>query len=108
VASTVPPKGDANPYGIAAVPASVGNLTAGDVLDSNLNDARNRQGTATTIMRIVAIRDGLFHYTGAGTGTRVSSGTAGSTPGAWALLGLAIQPGGKGDYHALNTLDIFK
>ena len=52
VASTVPPKGDVNPYGIAVVPASAGDLTAGDVLVSNFNNARNLQGTGTTIMQI--------------------------------------------------------
>ena len=104
--------------------------------------------------RIMAIRDGLFRYTSAGTGTKVSSGgflngplglalapngdllsanagngqivestltgtqlqwpsvdKSGSPPGAGALFGLAIQPGGKGLYFvddATNTLDIFK
>jgi sugar lactone lactonase YvrE len=52
VASTVPPKGDVNPYGITVVPASVGDLTAGDVLVSNFNNARNLQGTGTTIVQI--------------------------------------------------------
>ena len=52
VASSVPPKGDVNPYGIAVVPTTVGNLTAGNVLVSNFNNGKNLQGTGTTIMQI--------------------------------------------------------
>ncbi len=52
VASTVPPSGDVNPYGVAVVPRTVGNLTAGNVLVSNFNNSHNLQGTGTTIMGI--------------------------------------------------------
>jgi len=52
VASTVPKNGDVNPYGVAVVPASTGNLVAGDVLVSNFNNHRNLQGTGTTIVQI--------------------------------------------------------
>lgn len=52
VASTVPAKGDVNPYGVAVVAQTVGNLTAGDVLVSNFNNSHNLQGTGTTIMEI--------------------------------------------------------
>jgi hypothetical protein len=52
VASTVPPRGDVNPYGVAVVPQTVGNLVAGDVLVSNFNNSKNLQGTGTTIMQI--------------------------------------------------------
>jgi hypothetical protein len=52
VASTVPKNGDVNPYGIAVVPASTGNLVAGDVLVSNFNGHRNLQGTGSTIVQI--------------------------------------------------------
>lgn len=52
VASTVPSKGDLNPYGMAVVQRSVGNLTAGDVLISNFNNSHNLQGTGTTIMQV--------------------------------------------------------
>jgi hypothetical protein len=38
IASTVPANGDVNPYGVAAVPASAGKLTAGNFLVSNYND----------------------------------------------------------------------
>ena len=39
VASTIPANGDVNPYGVAIVPRSQGQLTAGDVLVSNFNNA---------------------------------------------------------------------
>jgi hypothetical protein len=54
--STVPTTGaetgDLNPYGVAVVPASVGNLHQGDVLVSNFNNSQNQQGTGSTIMQI--------------------------------------------------------
>lgn len=34
VASTVPANGDLNPYGVAVVPRTVGNLVRGDILAS--------------------------------------------------------------------------
>jgi hypothetical protein len=52
IASTVPANGDINPYGIFAVPNSVGSLTKGNFLISNFNAASNFQGTGTTIMQI--------------------------------------------------------
>jgi sugar lactone lactonase YvrE len=52
IASTVPANGDVNPYGIAVVPRTIGDLTAGDVLVSNFNALSNLQGTGTTIVEI--------------------------------------------------------
>src|ERR1039458_5260565 len=52
IASTVPANGDVNPYGIAIVPESVGDLTEGSVLISNFNNSSNLQGTGTTIVQI--------------------------------------------------------
>lgn len=56
VANTVPAsgpaKGDQNPYGVAVVPASTGNLVKGDILVSNFNNGANLQGTGTTIMQV--------------------------------------------------------
>jgi hypothetical protein len=52
VASTVPKKGDLNPYGVAVVPVSTGRLVAGDVLVSNFNNGANLQGTGTTIVEV--------------------------------------------------------
>jgi hypothetical protein len=52
VASTVPANGDVNPYGVAVVGQSQGNLVKGDVLVSNFNDQANAQGTGTTIVEV--------------------------------------------------------
>ena len=52
--STIPSNGDANPYGVAFVPAgfpSGGKIDSGDVLVSNWNDTKI-QGAGTTIVRI--------------------------------------------------------
>ncbi len=56
VASTVPNNRDVNPYGIAFVPAGLpagSALQAGDVVVSNFNAASNKQGTGTTIVKLV-------------------------------------------------------
>jgi hypothetical protein len=52
VGTTVPGNGDINPYGIAVVPKSTGDLVKGDVLVSNFNNSSNLQGTGTTIVQI--------------------------------------------------------
>jgi hypothetical protein len=52
VASTVPGNGDVNPYGMAVIPRSTGDLGRGNVLVSNFNDKANVQGTGTTIVEI--------------------------------------------------------
>jgi hypothetical protein len=52
LASTVPGNGDVNPYGMAVIPRSTGDLWRGNVLVSNFNDKANVQGTGTTIVEI--------------------------------------------------------
>jgi hypothetical protein len=52
LASTVPRNGDVNPYGVAVIPRSTGNLWQGNTLVSNFNDKANVQGTGTTIVQI--------------------------------------------------------
>src|SRR5215471_2741087 len=52
IASTVPANGDVNPYGVAVVTTSTGNLVKGNVLVSNFNNGDNLQGTGTTIVQI--------------------------------------------------------
>lgn len=52
VTSTVPANGDVNPYGVAVVPRTTGNLVRGNVLVSNFNAKSNLQGTGTTIVQI--------------------------------------------------------
>jgi len=51
IGSTVPSNGDLNPYGVAVAFENVGNLKIGDILVSNFNNAANRQGSGTTIVR---------------------------------------------------------
>lgn len=52
VSSTVPADGDVNPYGVARVPVTIGNLVHNDILVSNFNNSANLQGTGTTIVQI--------------------------------------------------------
>jgi hypothetical protein len=52
VASTVPGNGDVNPYGVAQVKRTTGNLRAGHILVSNFNNSSNVQGTGTTIVEV--------------------------------------------------------
>lgn len=52
VASTIPPNGDLNPYGVAQVPVTQGKLVAGNILVSNFNNTSNQQGTGSTIVQI--------------------------------------------------------
>ena len=52
IGSTVPPNGDVNPYGMALVQRSTGRLVKSDVLVSNFNNAKNLQGTGTTIVEL--------------------------------------------------------
>ena len=52
LASTVPGNGDVNPYGVAVVPRSTGDLGRDNVLVSNFNNKANVQGTGTTIVQV--------------------------------------------------------
>ena len=58
IASTVPANGDVNPYGVAVVPRSTGDLVRGDVLVSNFNNLATTanptglQGLGTTIVQV--------------------------------------------------------
>ena len=50
--TTVPANGDVNPYGMAQVKYSAGNLKSGHILVSNFNNSSNAQGTGTNIVDI--------------------------------------------------------
>jgi hypothetical protein len=52
IASTVPANGDVNPYGVARVKQTVGNLKKGHILVSNFNNSANLQGTGSTIVDV--------------------------------------------------------
>ena len=86
VTSTVPGNGDVNPYGMAQVKRSIGNLVAGNILISNFNDSSNLQGTGTTIVEVAP--DGTLSL--------FASISAASLPGAC--------PGGVGLTTALVVL----
>ena len=47
-----PARGDQNPYGVAVVKRSVGKLVKGDILVSNFNNAKNQQGTGSSIVQV--------------------------------------------------------
>jgi hypothetical protein len=94
IASTVPGDGDVNPYGVAVVPSTGGDLVAGDILVSNFNDKANVQGTGTTIVQvspgghsslfadITALPAGLSCPGGVGLTTAL-----GILPGGWVVVG---------------------
>ena len=94
IASTVPADGDVNPYGVAVVPSSAGQLVAGDILVSNFNDKANVQGTGTTIVQvspgghaslfadITALPAGMPCPGGVGLTTAL-----GILPGGWVVVG---------------------
>jgi hypothetical protein len=89
VASTVPPNGDVNPYGIAVVRTTVGRLVEGGTLVSNFNNKANAQGTGTTIVEVSpAVAVSTFAAIG-------SIPTAQGCPGGIGLTtALSILPGG--------------
>jgi hypothetical protein len=89
LASTVPPNGDVNPYGVAIVPTSAGKLRAGDLLVSNFNAKSNNQGTGTTIVQIgTSGKSSLFAHISA-------QSLPGSCPGGVGLTtALSVIPGG--------------
>ena len=94
IASTVPADGDVNPYGVAVVPSSAGQLVAGDILVSNFNDKANVQGTGTTIVQVspgghaslfadmTALPAGMSCPGGVGLTTAL-----GILPGGWVVVG---------------------
>ena len=94
IASTVPADGDVNPYGVAVVPSSAGQLVAGDILVSNFNDKANVQGTGTTVVQVSpAGRASLFaDITALPAGMSCPGGVGlttalGVLPGGWVVVG---------------------
>ncbi|HEY1185685.1 MAG TPA: hypothetical protein VGE89_15945, partial [Bryobacteraceae bacterium] len=100
IASTVPANGDVNPYGVAIVPVSVGDLTAGNILVSNFNNSSNLQGTGTTIVQITPRgTQSLFAQIDAAT-------LPGACPGGIGLTtALAVLPSGWVVVGSLPTTD---
>jgi hypothetical protein len=94
LASTVPADGDLNPYGVAVVPVSEGQLIAGDILVSNFNDKANVQGTGTTIVQVSpAGKTSVFANVSALPSGQACPGGIGLTtalgilPGGWVVVG---------------------
>jgi hypothetical protein len=94
LASTVPPNGDVNPYGVANVTESSGRLVAGNVLVTNFNAKSNVQGTGTTVVEVSpAGRTTLFAnlaHLGAGLACPGGVGLTtalGILPGGWVVAG---------------------
>lgn len=52
LASTLPANQDVNPYGVAVIPRTVGDLRRGNILVSNFNNSANAQGTGTTLVQV--------------------------------------------------------
>lgn len=100
IGATVPANGDVNPYGIAIVPTSVGNLTAGNILISNFNNSSNLQGTGTTIVQMTpGGTQSLFAWINA-------DALPGACPGGIGLTtALAILPSGWVVVGSLPTTD---
>lgn len=78
VGSLSAPNGDNNPYGIAVVPLTSGNLTAGNILVADFSNAAGTAGAGTTIMQINPTT---------GVSSVFYQGTASSGP-----VGIAINP----------------
>lgn len=79
--STSPSNGDLNPYGVAFVPLHIPTSTGstpticnpGDILVSNFNNAKNLQGTGTTIIRIESTGRTSTFFPSASTSTQIGS-----------------------------------
>ena len=100
IGSTVPANGDVNPYGTALVGKSQGSLVKGNVLISNFNNAKNLQGTGTTIVQVSPSgKLSLF-------ATIMASKLPGRCPGGVGLTtALEILPGGWVVVGSLPTKD---
>jgi hypothetical protein len=59
IGSTVPSNGDVNPYGVAQVKRTTGNLRAGHILVSNFNNSGNFQGEGSTIVDVAPDGSGV-------------------------------------------------
>jgi hypothetical protein len=112
VASTVPTggpgAGDQNPYGVAVVPRSVGDLVRNRVLVSNFNAASNLQGTGTTVMQVdpKAQTASVFAQISAASVPGCTGGVGLTTalavfPQGWVVVGsLPVSDGGAGSPEA--------
>jgi hypothetical protein len=81
VPTTGPSMGDQNPYGVAFIhhnfQTGSGPLNHGDILVSNFNNAKNLQGTGSTIMQVTSSSNtaNIFFQGSAGLGLTTALGT---------------------------------
>ena len=104
-ASTIPPSGDLNPYGVAFVPStfpSGGKIAAGDVLVSNFNNSSNVQGTGTTIVSISPTGQQSVFATSAQIGLDTALGVL---SGGFVIVGNLPVTGGTIGNGSLQILD---
>jgi hypothetical protein len=100
LSTTVPGNGDVNPYGVAVVPRTAGDLFAGDILVSNFNNKANAQGTGTTIVEITPSgKHWLFaglprHLAGCPGGVGLTTALTALRSG-WVIVGSLPTAGGK-------------
>jgi len=60
--STIPGNGDLNPYGVAQIKRTTGNLRAGHILVSNFNNSGNFQGEGSTIVDVAPDGSGVSQF----------------------------------------------
>jgi hypothetical protein len=108
IASTVPPNGDVNPYGLAVVGTTAGKLVKGDILVSNFNDKANVQGTGNTIVEVspAGSMTTFAHLTGLPRSLSCPGGIGLTTalsvlPGGWVVVG-SLPADGSGALPNLN------
>ena len=60
--STIPGNGDLNPYGVAQIKRTTGNLRAGHILVSTFNNSGNFQGEGSTIVDVAPDGSGVSQF----------------------------------------------
>jgi hypothetical protein len=113
LASTVPASGpamgDQNPYGVAVVPRTTGELVAGDVLVSNFNNSHNQQGTGSSIVEVSpAGRAKVFAIVPAPTRTPAVGLTTAlvALRNGYVVVGSLPAPGGKSSAAGAGALTV--
>ncbi len=109
VPASGPAAGDVNPYGVAVVDHSRGDLVRGDVLVSNFNNSQNQQGTGSSIVEISPSgRQHVFAVVPAPTSTpAVGLTTALSVlKGGFVVVGSLPAPGGDSTMATAGALTI--
>jgi hypothetical protein len=104
-----PAAGDVNPYGVAVIHHSRGDLVRGDVLVSNFNNAQNQQGTGSSIVEISPSgQQHVFAVVPAPTSTPAVGLTTALAvlKGGYVVVGSLPAPGGDSSMAAAGALTI--